>query len=165
MSIYYVGSNKESSSVTGKLTAKFNNNFKFSDYYGIPNFFITNRKKVVLSTKHKISSTEWNSINIDFPANIENRRYEFQPNGIVTPPLFIESWEDPDGGSWHRPYNSKDYSGHITFDFNFEAGTLEATFNFTILVNTEAHQVVGKIDVVGLEHVESGQRHMEKLFK
>ncbi len=165
MNTYYKSSNKNSSSATGELTAKIHNDFKFPDYNGAATFFVTNGKLVVLSTKHQISETEWNTISVRFPANIENRRYEFQSDGVLEPPMFSENWDDPDGGSWHRPYYPKKDVGHITFDFDFEVGTLKATFNFTIMDGITSHQVIGEINVEGLEHAKTGQRHLEKLFE
>ncbi|KAB0501445.1 hypothetical protein [Pseudomonas lini] len=165
MNIYYTGSNKNLSSATGKLTAKIHNNFKFTDFDGTVTRFITNGEQVVLFTRHQISETEWNDIPLRFPVNIENKRYEFQSDGILQPPIFSENWDDPDGGSWHRPYYPKMDVGHITFDFNFEVGTLKATFNFTIMDGITSHQVIGEINVEGLEHAKTGQRHLEKLFE
>lgn len=152
MNIFYTGSNKNLSSATGTLTATIHNNFKFTDYDGTVTGFITNGKLVVLLTTHKISETRWNAISLRFPADIENKRYEFQPDGILQPPSFTESWSDPDGGSWHQPYTSKNDVGHITFNFNLETGILEAKFNFTIMDGTASHQVIGEINVEGLEH-------------
>lgn len=165
MNIYYTGSNKNSSSATGKLTAKIHNNFKFPDYDGTVTRFITNGDQVLLLTTHKISETEWNSIPLRFPANIENKRYEFQSDGVLQPPIFSENGGDPDGTSWSKPYYPKKDVGHITLNFNLEAGILQATFNFTLMDNTTSHQVIGEINVEGLEHTKSGQRHLEKLFE
>ncbi|MCE6978732.1 hypothetical protein EI534_15335 [Pseudomonas frederiksbergensis] len=165
MNTDYTGSNKNSSSATGKLIANIHNNFKFTDYDGTATHFITNGEQVVLLTRHQISETEWNTIPLRFPVKIENKRYEFQSDGVLQPPIFSENWGGPDGGSWHRPYYPKKDVGHITFDFNFEVGTLKATFNFTIMDDITSHQVIGEINVEGLEHVEPGQRDLEKLFE
>lgn len=165
MNIYYTGSNKNSSSATGQLIAKIHNNFKFTDYDGTPTIFVTDGEVVILHTRHQISETEWNDITMRFPENIENKRYEFQSDDVLQPPTFIESWADPDGGSWHRPYYPKKDVGHITFDFNFKVGTLKATFNFTIMDGIKSHQVIGEINVENLEHIKPGQRHLEKLFE
>ncbi|WLI11734.1 MULTISPECIES: hypothetical protein [Pseudomonas] len=162
MNIYYTGSNKNLSSTSDKLTAEIHNSFKFSTYDGTATLFITNGEWIILYTRHQISETEWNTISLRFPANIENKRYEFQP-GDILPPTFSENWSVPDG-SWHRPYTSKNNVGHITFNFDLKAGTLKADFNFTILNNEESHQAIGGIDVKGLEHI-TGQRHLEKLFE
>ncbi|WP_339545666.1 hypothetical protein [Pseudomonas sp. RA_35y_Pfl2_P32] len=165
MNAYYTGSSNESRSATGKLTARIHNNFKYTDYEGTATRFITIGEQVVLLTEHKISGLEWNSISLILPATIENKRYEFQPDGIVRPPTFIENWDDPSGGTWHRPYFPKKDVGHITFDFNFKDGTLKATFNFTIMHGTTSHQVIGEINVEGLVPEKAGQRHLDKLFE
>ncbi|MFD2882784.1 hypothetical protein ACFS4T_05965 [Pseudomonas lini] len=56
--------------------------------------------------------------------------------------------------------------GHITFDFNFEVGTLKATFNFTIMDGITSHQVIGEINVEGLEHAKKPDSDIwKKLFE
>jgi len=163
MNFFYSPPENHLVTAEGELHATIHNNFKFPDFKGIPQFFVTNEKVVVISTRHQITENQWNSITVTFPYLVENRRYEFQVNSGVEPPLFVESCRTADGGSLHRPHPAKDDVGHIIFDFDPDAGTLEATFNYTIIGDqSTGHQAVGNIKIKGLTHTNG--YCLEKLF-
>ena len=145
---------EKTTSGTGMLTAKFYPKITNNDYLGIPRAFVTNREEVVLHTRQHISGNLYNMIQFRFRADIENKRYEFQADNPATPSV-LRYWHH------NNELASDENVGHIDIeDFDFEKGTLKATFNFTIIYPPTGPriQVIGTIDVAGMEIEEAGAR-------
>jgi hypothetical protein len=149
-------SNSNSHSGSGNITATIGNDFPHPDYAGIPRFFVHGNNKIVLRTVDFIDKAgTQTAINLVFPNDIENRRYEF----VKDAPYQIEPLEfsyrsfNEDLKEWVDTTYLKENVGYIDVqDFNLEQGYLKAAFSFqfTTYKNPKIHTVSGIIDVAGL---------------
>jgi len=133
---------------TGTMTANFHSD-AFPTFNGKAWRFITNGTTVLFVAKHEITTTDWQVIYLEFPADVQNRRHFFTGTSSVKPPLFSQQWNS---GETFIPYPAKIDEGHIDFTFDLKKGTLSAEINFTLASNSV--QVTAKIEnAEGLEHV------------
>lgn len=163
MFTYFPKTKDKIDSGTGSLTAKIHNNYLYANYSGTPFVFVTNGELVALHTKHMEDLNTWMNISFNFFASIENKRYEFHEDipSAPRPPSFSLTRFDPiTGDTYGIGYSSKGNVGHIDIEeFDIDKGVLRASFNFTFedFHDRTLHQVIGTIDVAGLERLRAGE--------
>ncbi|WP_148060126.1 hypothetical protein [Pseudomonas frederiksbergensis] len=141
--------NEETSTALGTVIAIIQEHGFFK---GSVTAFTTNNLLVGVNASHFDAHTStMNFFYLNFPINIQNKRYKFVDGGPVNPPVLRQLKSGAE--VIHTP---KSDTGHITFDFNQAKGTLGATFNFTFIDSITSKELMftGEIKAEGLEFLQ-----------
>ncbi|MFJ7795889.1 hypothetical protein [Pseudomonas sp. NPDC096950] len=122
---------------------------KYGLFEGTVTAFTTNNILIGINASHiNAGPHATHFLYLTFPIDIKNKRYEFVDGGPVQPPVFRQI-----KNGQHTLHEPKRNTGHITFNFDRDNGTLSAPFNFSFIDSTTQEELMftGEIKAQGIQ--------------